>query len=497
MSDRLSSIRQMLSAHGQEHLLTFHDELPRHRQRALLDQIAAIDFTALEELIVRYVRSREQTELPKDLQPAPYYASGFNYPGNFDTAKYRTIGEDLIRQRRIAAFTVAGGQGTRLGWNGPKGTYPATVVTGKPLFRVFAEQILASQRKYGMTIPWYIMTSPANDADTRAFFSDNNHFNLPSPNRNIFFFPQGTLPSIDAATGNLLLAVKDELALNPDGHGGSIKALRESGAIDDMLSRGIEHISYFQVDNPQVRCVDPLFIGLHAAAPDSSAEMSSKMVAKASAEESVGVFCRSGGGGRGGDKTMVIEYSDLPPELARQTDEHGRLRFNAGSIAVHVIGVKFVQRLTADAHHFALPYHRADKKVPHIDLRSGALVEPTSPNAVKLEAFVFDALPLAESSIVMETQRVEEFAPIKNATGADSPASSHQLQSDRAGLWLERRGVKVPRDSAGHVAARIEISPLAGLEADDIPPDLLAGCPGTIRPGQEVLISPPENARQR
>jgi UDP-N-acetylglucosamine/UDP-N-acetylgalactosamine diphosphorylase len=240
-----------------------------------------------------------------------------------------------------------------------------------------------------------------------------------------------------------------------------------------------------------VRCIDPLFIGLHAAAPDSSAQMSSKMVAKASADEKVGVFCRSN------NRTLVIEYSDLPPELARQTDEHGQLRFNAGSIAVHVIGVKFVQQLTADAHHFGLPYHRADKKVPYVDLKTGSMMEPKSPNAVKLEAFVFDALPLAESSIVLQTQRVEEFAPIKNATGGDSPATSHQLQSDRAGNWLGQHGVKVPRDASGRVMAKIEISPLAGLEAGDIAPELLARCPKAISAGAELLISPPDHAPTR
>jgi UDP-N-acetylglucosamine/UDP-N-acetylgalactosamine diphosphorylase len=162
-----------------------------------------------------------------------------------------------------------------------------------------------------------------------------------------------------------------------------------------------------------------------------------------------------------------------------------------------VIGVRFVQQLTADAHHFGLPYHRADKKVPHVDFSTGGIVDPQSPNAVKLEAFVFDALPLAESSIVLQTHRIEEFAPIKNASGGDSPATSHQLQSNRAGNWLEQHGVKVPRDASGRVTAKIEISPLAGLEAGDIAPELLARCPKEISAGAELLISPPDHSPGR
>lgn len=469
MAASMETIRATLQSHGQSHLLSFYDGLTVAQQRSLLEQISQIDFTAIDCLIEEYVRNKPQIALPADVRPVSYYPRD---PADsikpYDAAKYRRMGEDLIRAGKVAAFTVAGGQGTRLGWAGPKGTFPATIVTGKPLFRVFAEQILATQRKYRMAeagagaIPWYIMTSPINDADTRAFFADNRYFGL--NRRDVFMFPQGVLPSIDAATGKLLLAEKHEVAVNPDGHGGSIKALHDSGAIEDMMARGIEHISYFQVDNPLVRCIDPLFLGLHAAALDSSAEFSSKMVAKASADEKVGVFCTAGAGA---GKTMVIEYSDLPEGLARQTDERGRLRFNAGNIAVHVIGVKFVQRLTADAQRFGLPFHRADKKVPYLDPQTGARVEPAKPNAVKLEAFVFDAAPLADCSIVLETSRVEEFAPIKNAEGVDSPATSHQIQSDRHGQWLALHNVQIPKRD-GHVDARIEISPLTALEADDL-----------------------------
>jgi UDP-N-acetylglucosamine/UDP-N-acetylgalactosamine diphosphorylase len=478
IADRLKSVQSRIRAHGQAHLLTFFDDLTSLQQQALLDQLESIDFAALDRLIEEYVRHKPKIQLPANVEPAPYYPfDPKNAVRAYDAARFRKAGEEIIREGQVAAFTVAGGQGTRLGWNGPKGTYPATVVTGKPLFRVFAEQLLATNRKYAVTVPWYIMTSPANDSETRAFFQDNNYFGL--KRRDVFMFPQGMLPSIDAASGKLLLSEKWEVAMNPDGHGGSIKALRDSGALGDMRDRGILHISYSQVDNPLVKMIDPLFIGLHATAPDSSAEMSSKMVAKMDPDEKVGVFCRAD------RKTLVIEYSDLPQALARQKNPDGSLRFNAGSIAVHMIAVEFVQRLTSDAARFGLPYHRADKKVPFIEATSGRRVEPQQPNAVKLETFVFDAIPLAESSIVYETSRLEEFAPIKNATGADSPATSHQIQSDRNARWLESCGVKVPRGGDGHVNAKIEISPLTALEPGDLHN---ARLPNSIEPMQEIVL---------
>lgn len=472
---RLADAQRTLEAHGQSHVLAFWNDLTAQQRGHLLAQIEDIDFEQLDELIEQYVRHDATAAIPEDLEPAPYYA---NEPGGqYDAESFRSRGEELIAAGRVAAFTVAGGQGTRLGWRGPKGTFPGTPVTGKPLFRVFAEQIRAAERRYGVTIPWYLMTSPLNDADTRAFFQDNNFFGL--KRMNVFMFPQGTMPSLALPDGKLMLAEQHALAVNPDGHGGSIKALRASGAVEDMRARGIEHISYFQVDNPLVNVIDPLFIGLHAEAPDSSAQISSKMVAKAYPEEKVGVFCRSGG------RTIVIEYSDLPDELAQQRDEHGELMFNAGSIAIHIMSVAFVEKLTENPHHFGLPFHRAVKKVPYIDPESGDRVEPEAPNAVKLETFVFDALPLAERSIVYETLREQEFAPIKNADGVDSPQTSYQLQSDLFGSWLERAGLNVPRDGDGHVEARIEISPLTADQPEALRD---AELPERIDPGGEIAL---------
>jgi UDP-N-acetylglucosamine/UDP-N-acetylgalactosamine diphosphorylase len=452
-------LMRRLDSIGQPHLLRFYAELPETSRAKLLAQIASLDLESVPRWVAKYVTSKPAAPVLQDLEPAPYYPSDAGSPAHpWDEQRFRAAGEALLRSGKVSAFTVAGGQGSRLGFEGPKGIFPAGAVTRKPLFQVFAEGLLAAGRRYGRPVPWYIMTSPLNHGATVEYFDRQGFFGL--SRGDVMFFPQGVMPSFEMGTGRILLASSDEVATNPDGHGGSIRALHQSGALADMQRRGIEHISYFQVDNPIVRVADPLFLGLHASAPDSSAEMSSKMVPKASPEEKVGVFVRAGG------RTHVIEYSDLPPELARQRNPGGALRFVAGSIAVHILSVAFVLRLNTERG-FELPFHRAEKKVPHVDLATGAPVNPGHPNAVKLEKFVFDALPLCRSSIVYETRRVEEFAPIKNASGPDSPESSRRIQTERAAEWLASRGVEVPMGEDGPDCT-LEISPLTATEAREL-----------------------------
>ena len=447
----LDATRARLAAVGQSHLLNFHATLPPDAQRALLAQIAELDIEALPALVDAYVKRKPEFKLPPDLGPARYYPRDERSTSRpWDRAAAERAGEDLIRAGRVAAFVVAGGQGSRLGFEGPKGCFPAGAVTDKSLFQIFAEHLVGAKRRYGVDVPWYIMTSPLNHEATTAFFEQHRFFGL-SPD-NVRFFPQGVLPSLDIKTGQVLLTSPGEVATNPDGHGGSIRALAHSGALADMKRRGVQHLSYFQVDNPLVRPLDPAFIGLHASASDSSAEMSSKMVTKAYPEEKMGVFCSSAG------KVEVIEYSDLPMDLQRERLPDGSLRFVAGSIAIHMIGIDFIDRLANDPS-FALPYHRAEKKIPCIDPATGTPVVPAANNGVKLEQFVFDAISSCRSSIVYETDRSEEFGPIKNATGVDSVESSKALQTARAAAWLEARGVAVPRKPDGSPDCTLEISP--------------------------------------
>ncbi len=463
LNTRYAKAMSRLDAIGQDHVLMYYNKLDDHSKDQLLSQIEGIDWPEVDRLIRSHVKSQPEFELPGDVEPAPWYS---HKPPSDLSAKYSqatNLGEQLIREGKVAAFTVAGGQGTRLGWDGPKGTYPATPIRQLPLFACLVEYIRNIQERYNAVIPWYIMTSPANHQSTVAFLTEYNFFGLRK--EDVILFPQAMMPAIDMHTGKVLLEASDSMALSPNGHGGSLKALYANGAIADMKHRGIEQISYVQVDNPLVRVIDPLFIGLHAI---DGAEMSSKMLPKAFPKEKLGNFCMVNG------RMTVIEYSDLPDELAYETTDTGQLRFRAGSIAIHMIRVDFVESLNQSKEGFGLPFHRAEKKVDFVDLDTGRLIQPREPNAVKLETFVFDALPLCRKSIIYETDRVDEFAPIKNADGpegsdvVDCPRTSKELQIERAARWLEANGVKVDRDQHGRVQPVIEISQITAIYANDL-----------------------------
>ena len=441
-----SALKQKLQSINQSHVLRFADKLDPARREKLMKQLQSLDLDALAELAESQVRTKTPLPLPTDIKPVKTYP---RVPGPDQRELYRKAeqrGRELLKQGKIGAFLVAGGQGTRLGYDGPKGEYPVTPIKSKPLFQVFAEQLLAHSREAGgAPIAWYVMTSDINDGPTRAFFKKNAYFGYDP--RHIIFFQQGMMPAF-AMNGDLLLGDQDSLALSPDGHGGSLRALDKSGALEDMRKRGVEHLSYFQVDNPLVHTIDPLFLGLHDL---TGSEMSSKTIPKANALEKVGNFVIGDG------VLQVIEYSDLPESLAKQTNPDGGLKFNAGSIAIHALRRDFIERLNQGGR-LSLPWHRAEKKVPYVD-EKGNPVKPDKPNAVKLEQFVFDAIPLAKNAIVYETDRAEEFSPVKNAEGVDSPATCRRDQIRRAARWLNNAGVTVPTKN-GEPDATLEISPL-------------------------------------
>ncbi|MBI3833534.1 MAG: UDPGP type 1 family protein [Planctomycetes bacterium] len=367
-------------------------------------------------------------------------------------AEAKAVGADQIAKGKVAAFTVAGGQGTRLGVDGPKGCVVVTPIVSKSLFQLFAEMVLAARRKYQALIPWYIMTNVENHTQTVSFFDDHKYFGL--PREDIMFFPQGMLPAFDFH-GQLILAEKDHLSLAPDGHGGSLKALRVSGAIADMRRRSVDTVSYFQVDNPLVHPFDPLFIGLHV---QSRSEMSTKVAKKADDLEKVGNVCKRG------DRVAVVEYTEFPEALAKAKNVDGSRRFDAANLAIHLFDVDFVDRISSQA---ALPFRRAEKVVPYVD-DHGVAVKPSNPNAIKLETFVFDALPLAERPLLLEVDRGEEFSPVKNATGVDSLESSKRDQVLRACRWLEVAGVSVPRNADGSPNATVSIGPFFALDSEDV-----------------------------
>jgi UDP-N-acetylglucosamine/UDP-N-acetylgalactosamine diphosphorylase len=477
-TERYTAYQTKLASFGQSHLLAFWQELADAQRDVLLNDLDQIDFARCQSLVEPYVRNRPAVAIPAHIEPPPSYAADPDPQHRDLYTRARAAGEEAIRAGRVAAFLVAGGQGTRLGFDGPKGTFRISPIRNAPLFQLFAESLHGTQRRFGRRPRWYIMTSPANHEDTTNYFRDQGYFGL-QPDE-VFFFQQRQMPAF-LPDGRIALAEKHRIALSPDGHGGSLRALAESGALDDMRRHGIDTISYFQVDNPLVRTVDPLFVGLHLV---TGSEMSSKAIPKAHDTERVGNFCLVDG------KVTVIEYSDLPDNLAHAKNADGTRRFDAGSIAIHVLSRDFVARLTAPGATLQLPWHRADKKVATVDAQGNA-VNPDQPNAVKLEMFVFDAIPLAKNPLVLFTKRAEEFSPVKNATGDDSPATTRRDLIRRAARWLETCGARIPHGPDGEPAAVIEISPAFALDAADLQQQLQQHLkrPPTIAPGRPLLLA--------
>jgi UDP-N-acetylglucosamine/UDP-N-acetylgalactosamine diphosphorylase len=404
------------------------------------DQIEA-DLDAVDPAVMNNLVNGQNIYTPLEgaIEPVEIIPAGF--ASKVEAEPYYALGEKLISEGKIAVVVVAGGQGSRLGISVPKGTVEVSPVRHKSLFQIHSEKILALKNRYGAPVHFFIMTSRANDKDTKAFFAKNNYFGLAQSE--VHFFIQGMLPSI-TTDGRFILSQTGGLFMNPDGHGGTFVALRRNGCIKLMKSLGIEELFYFQVDNPIVKICDPLFIGLHRK---REAQMSSKILKKRNPEEKVGVIAQTGG------KTCVIEYSDMPHELLYAKDEKGDMLYWAGSIAIHIINVAFADRITSEG--LSIPFHRAVKKIQALD-ESG---RPLEINGIKYEGFVFDALPLTTASVTLEVRREDEFAPVKNATGEDSLESSKQMQSDLHKSWLNEAGLMVPKNAA------VEISPLFALDA--------------------------------
>ena len=417
-------------------------------QEKLRAQAESLDWDELTTALDECIFNKNQNSIPSEYGPATYL------PATPDTIEQEEFyaqayqhGEELISSGKIAAFTVAGGQGTRLGYDGPKGTLPVSPIKNKPLFQLFAEQIRGVSEKYETVIPWYIMCSPLNLEATISHFEENSYYGLAK--EDIKFFEQGVMPATDFV-GNLLLASEDSLALSPNGHGGSLKALIDSGSIKDMADREIQHVSYFQVDNPLVSTINPLFIGLHDL---QKSDMSSRSLTKTGPFEKLGNFVSIG------DRISIIEYSDLPEEKALEKDESGQIKYRAGSPAIHILRRDFIEQFASGE--IKLPYHRAEKKVAHVD-QNGQLVTPDQPNAVKFETFVFDALPFAKNPLILEAHRGEEFSPVKNMTGVDSLESSRADQIQKAKNWLLKAGHKYREDST------VEICPKSFPYPEDI-----------------------------
>lgn len=438
-----------LARHGQEHLVAFWNDLDEEQRKSLSTELRQVDFDLIDRLFKNQEGAVDFHAIAQRAGPPPAFQLGQG-GGGTTPERARQQGIEALRAGTVGVILVAGGQGTRLGFDHPKGMYTIGPISEKPLFQIHVEKIVAASRRYGVRIPLYLMTSPATHQETVEFFAEHERFGLPADD--LIVFCQGTMPAVDAQTGKILLDRTDHLALSPDGHGGMLAAFDRSGALGDAKHRGIRHLFYFQVDNPLVDIGSPEFLGYHLL---SSSELSTQVVRKHDPLEKVGNVVQLDG------HLQVIEYIDLPDEAARKRGPDGSLAIWAGSIGVHAMDLAFLERMARSAQ--GLPFHYARKRVPYVD-SSGRRIEPQSPNAIKFERFIFDLMPSADRAIVVEVDPVRHFAPLKNgpAEKKDTPQTVRAQMIALHAEWLQQAGAEV----ADGVA--VEISPLFALDAEEL-----------------------------
>ncbi len=437
----MSDLTDQLEAAGQARLAATLQTLEGEAHDRLALQCASLDLPLVQRLVHTMVRAPQQVEHRGEIGPAHVDRLRDHPDGR---AEARAVGEAALRQNRVALVLLAGGQGTRLGFDAPKGMFPIGPVSDHTLFALHAAGVQATRTRFGCDLPLLLMTSPTNDAETITYLQQQAMFGLDP--RTVSTFMQGMLPAVDPESGDMLLAAPDRIALSPDGHGGIFRAMGHAAVLGDLEERSIDVIMTFQVDNPLMRPADPELIGAHLMA---RAEMSTLVVAKAAPEDRMGVMATVDG------RTALVEYSDLPAELEQARDADGSLTYWAGSTGVHCIDRAFATRIASGQ--IALPFHRSLKKVATTDDPS-----PAEPNAIKFEAFMFDALPLAARTATVEMARDERFAPVKNADGADSPETCRAAMVARATRWLRQAGVTVPD------GVSVEIDPRVAQDADDL-----------------------------
>ncbi len=428
-----TTLLNLLEPHGEQHLLAHWDRLSEEERSRLESQLMAIDWREIASC-KKLVKARHEKKSSAKHQGFENTATPRCHKlGERDTVSSDALsrGHECLRTAQVGAILMAGGQGTRLGFDEPKGTFPIATVSKATLFDVLLGHLSAIKKRFGSRIPLAIMTSAATDMATRKFLAETNFCGLDADQ--IFFFCQGNLPVFDATTGSLLLDACDHVAIAPDGHGGMLQALTESGGLDWFRQQDCHTLVSFQVDNPLAKPLDPEFLGHHLL---SGSSLSTQVIPKLDPEERVGVVTKSGG------VTRIIEYSDLPQPIAAERLSDGKLRFFAGSIGIHAFETHFLEGVASSQ--AKLPLHIAHKKVPFIN-EHGRFIQPSAPNAFKFERFIFDLMPVADSVTVVEIDPAEGFAPLKNPSGTakDSPETVQQALNAYAIRHLQQAGIIV------------------------------------------------------
>ena len=409
MNIEYNVVLNKLKRYNQEQLLDRFKYLTEEKQKSLINQIKNIDFDQISELYKNVHKNIEKEE--NKITNIEYVDKSKLSEKEYD--KYFKFGKKIIEEGKYAVVTMAGGQGTRLGYVAPKGTFKIGGGVDKSLFEVLSDTIKEATKKYKVSIPWYIMTSRENNNATQKFFEKNNFFGLPY--EDVKFFKQGELPVVDI-NGKLMLDENGLIKLASDGHGGVFEALSKSGYLDDMKKRKIEWVFISGVDNVLAGLVDPIAVGLSI---DRETLATGKSVVKRSPDEKVGVFCKKN------NRPYVIEYTEITDRMANERDSHGELIYGESHILNNLFNIKALEKIS----HNKLPYHSAFKKLKYMD-KDGKIIKPEEPNGYKFESFIFDAFETLEEISILRVKREDEFAPLKNADGEDSPNTATHLYLD-------------------------------------------------------------------
>ena len=405
--NREQDVIKMLESYNQNHIINLLKNLDEVKKQELLDQIEKIDFHQVMEL---YDNTKKEIEIKESkIEPISYLDKA--KLSQEQRGKFDKLGEEILRNGKYAVVTMAGGQGTRLGHTGPKGTFKLDVYgKGKYLFEILKENLEEANKKYDTTIPWYIMTSKENNSATVEFLEKNNYFGYPK--EAVTIFTQSELPLVDF-DGKLLISKDMKIKEASDGNGGTYSSLRASGCLSDMKDKGIKWIFIGGVDNALLKMADVTLLGM---AIDKNVQIASKSVVKANPHEKVGVFCKMN------NHPKVIEYAELPESMAEEVDDDGELKYGESHIMCNLYTIEAIEKASKEP----LMYHSAVKKNSYVD-ENGKEIIPEEPNSYKFESFIFDAFEFFDDIAILRGKREDDFAPVKNKDGVDSPKTAKEL----------------------------------------------------------------------
>ena len=456
--------------HGQEHVLKYLPELSDSEKEAFLEELADIQLDKIPPIAELEAQLKKQEEESAGQTIAPLTDRVAYSSDKATVAKVEPLGLEAIHKGQVAALVLAGGQGTRLGFDGPKGMYNIGLPSGRTLFQMIVERLLRLKElsKATQNIPLYVMTSPINHEDTVKYFESQECFGM--DRSDIVFFQQGMLPCFDKEN-KIILEDRNKVAMAPDGNGGIYPSLEKSGSLADMEKRGIEYLHVFAIDNSLVKPADPVFVGYCIS---QNADCGNKVCWKTDAHEKVGVVAAREG------KPCVIEYSEITKEMAEEKDANGRLVFGAGNICNHFYTLDFIKNQILP--NFGNLYHLAHKKIPYYDTEKKETIKPESNNGIKLETFIFDVFPLSERMAIWDVTREEEFAPVKNAPGSpsDSPDTARLAISNLAKGWVKAAGGTLTGDTDSNMCEVAPKTSFAGEGLEELVQGKEISCPFSL-----------------